>query len=299
MGHSHSSGANKHGSLWEWRDFVFSQGHLLKQLATLKYADFVQAVDSLNTISNTLSSSKGRYLIFSIIPGTDCTTILWKSRVRIQCCKMMYGDDKCESTRTMTLRQFVQVYDSIMQQCQSIEDRLNTSEACKDAASGGGNDDAARCTCGLDRAPEEEASGAEGREELGELEEDDQPQSRTPGGWLEVSTIFATVEQVSLESIDEGDCCICMEKKADIVLSCTHTYCQLCIEDWRKQHNTCPMCMDDMGNAKDLWALPDKPDADEMTAYLMSIADSKEQRRGGNPQASRQQVEEWEAVSFD
>ncbi|XP_038055165.1 RING finger protein 141-like [Patiria miniata] len=309
MGHNHSSSSSKH-SLGEWRDFLFSQGHLLKQVATLKYADFVQAVDGLNTISNTLSNSNGKYLVFSIIPGTDCTTILWKSRVRIQCCKMLCAEDRCESTRIMTLKQFVQVYDSIMQQCKSIEDRLKgrgDKERCRTdqdddfpAVTGDAKCDEkeAQCTCRLGGASEE-ASGEESRAELSAAKEGDQPHPRMPDGWLEVSTIFAAVEQVSLESIDEGDCCICMENKADIVLSCTHTYCHLCIEDWRKQHNTCPMCMGDIGTTNDLWALPDKPNADEMTTYLMSIADSKEQRRAENPQTNRPEPEEWEKVSFE
>ncbi|XP_033645626.1 RING finger protein 141-like isoform X2 [Asterias rubens] len=289
MGHNQSNVCGKQNSLSEWRDFFFSQGHLLKQIATLKYADFVKAIEGLNTISNTLSSSRGRYLVFSIIPGTDCTSMLWRSKVRVKCCKMTSAlSPECESTRTMTLKQFVQVYASIMQQCESIEDRQRSTDVT--SASGEST---------MNNNSDIEEAEDVGATEIDDESEDHQTIDSSETHWLEVSSIFATVEQVSLESTDEGDCCICMEKKSDIVLNCAHTYCQACIDDWRKQHNTCPLCMGDIGSSKDVWTLPDKPNTEEMTTYLMGIADGHAQTQPPRPTTRRSDVEEWETVPVE
>jgi hypothetical protein len=39
-------------------------------------------------------------------------------------------------------------------------------------------------------------------------------------------------------SLDE--CCICLERKPDVILPCTHSYCLPCIEQWNVDHKTCP-----------------------------------------------------------
>ena len=43
--HPHS-----HPRLSNLRDYLYSQGHILKQLATLKYVDFREAVESINKV---------------------------------------------------------------------------------------------------------------------------------------------------------------------------------------------------------------------------------------------------------
>ena len=31
----------------------------------------------------------------------------------------------------------------------------------------------------------------------------------------------------------------------EVVLECTHSFCERCIHNWRKKHNTCPLCRDE------------------------------------------------------
>ncbi|CAI2366223.1 unnamed protein product [Moneuplotes crassus] len=37
-------------------------------------------------------------------------------------------------------------------------------------------------------------------------------------------------------------CVICLENPNDIVLACTHAYCDKCIKEWRMYHRSCPLC---------------------------------------------------------
>ena len=37
-------------------------------------------------------------------------------------------------------------------------------------------------------------------------------------------------------------CPICLDKKADNVLPCLHSFCQQCIEDWYVKSECCPLC---------------------------------------------------------
>ena len=38
------------------------------------------------------------------------------------------------------------------------------------------------------------------------------------------------------------ECCICLERKVDIVLPCGHTFCSVDIEDWETRQEQCPVC---------------------------------------------------------
>lgn len=33
-----------------------------------------------------------------------------------------------------------------------------------------------------------------------------------------------------------------MESKSNLILSCTHNYCEKCIEEWQVTSDTCPIC---------------------------------------------------------
>ncbi len=37
-------------------------------------------------------------------------------------------------------------------------------------------------------------------------------------------------------------CCICMENKPNLILSCTHSYCETCIKEWQVTSLSCPVC---------------------------------------------------------
>lgn len=44
------------------------------------------------------------------------------------------------------------------------------------------------------------------------------------------------------EDEDANECAICMERKACVLLDCTHAFCDVCLEGWHEKSNTCPMC---------------------------------------------------------
>jgi len=41
---------------------------------------------------------------------------------------------------------------------------------------------------------------------------------------------------------DEDECVICMERKARVVMDCTHAFCNVCLEKWNEKSMTCPLC---------------------------------------------------------
>ena len=50
------------------------------------------------------------------------------------------------------------------------------------------------------------------------------------------------IERVTSKEIDPNsldECCICLERKPDVILPCTHSYCLSCIEQWNVDHKTC------------------------------------------------------------
>ena len=69
-------------------------------------------------------------------------------------------------------------------------------------------------------------------------------------------------------------CSICMDKKANMILPCTHMYCSECIEEWEgsdnENHDRCPHCRNRM-SSKDNWFLPDKPSQLDLNEYLVSL----------------------------
>jgi hypothetical protein len=58
---------------------------------------------------------------------------------------------------------------------------------------------------------------------------------------------------------DDEICCICMDSRSNMILSCTHNYCEQCIKEWHVTSNTCPICRAKHGE-NDGFLLADKPD---------------------------------------
>jgi hypothetical protein len=63
------------------------------------------------------------------------------------------------------------------------------------------------------------------------------------------------------ELMEENECTICMEQQVDVVLNCSHGFCQKCISDWQREHQSCPVCRAQLlveGVDRDLWVLTEK-----------------------------------------
>ena len=85
-----------------------------------------------------------------------------------------------------------------------------------------------------------------------------------------------TANEIDPNSLDE--CCICLERKPDVILPCTHSYCLPCIEQWNVDHKTCPVCRETLASTDDSWVISEGPDSldivTDIQKSLMSLADN-------------------------
>jgi hypothetical protein len=87
---------------------------------------------------------------------------------------------------------------------------------------------------------------------------------------------------------DEDICCICMETKSNLILSCTHNFCEKCIKEWQISNKSCPICRCFAGE-NDGFILADKPDyyriQDEISKSLFEITENPSVRHCKNKKA--------------
>lgn len=89
----------------------------------------------------------------------------------------------------------------------------------------------------------------------------------------------------SMNSISEFDgsiaeeCCICLDRKPDLILPCLHLFCQACIEQWNMNSKTCPVCQEKLDSAEEGWVISEIPEAGEISKEirdsLQYISDGK------------------------
>lgn len=65
------------------------------------------------------------------------------------------------------------------------------------------------------------------------------------------------------------ECCICFERRPDMLLPCTHAYCQTCIEQWAVNHKTCPICREEAGK-DEAWVMTEAPNSLEVSEDICS-----------------------------
>ncbi|XP_046546053.1 RING finger protein 141-like [Haliotis rubra] len=210
------------------------QAHLdvLKRVAHLTYEEFCQSVLELNQITKTFTDHRGKQLQFLVKKGSD-STVLWKATVRVRCMKVNTHTNKFESSRLLSLRQFIVMYREIAEQVDNLS-------AVKPL--------------------------------LGSTPID-----------ITASKIFDEVASSNLGVADENECCICMDRKSEIILSCNHEFCETCIDSWNVAHNTCPLCRCKVESTDDTWVLAEKPQSSdyesEVKGYLVGLADRMHEPR--------------------
>lgn len=76
-------------------------------------------------------------------------------------------------------------------------------------------------------------------------------------------------------TLGTGDCIICMERTADVLLPCVHSFCLVCTEQWKAMgKDWCPLCREPLQlDGKDTWVTPEDPESDELRNYLMALAE--------------------------
>ncbi|DAZ95774.1 TPA: hypothetical protein N0F65_010276 [Lagenidium giganteum] len=82
----------------------------------------------------------------------------------------------------------------------------------------------------------------------------------------------AISEAGDLPEFDEMECQICMDKKKQVVLPCTHSFCLYCFQHWTSQSKTCPTCRSklDCSEGDELWQLM-SIEVDDIGSYATDL----------------------------
>lgn len=205
----------------------------IRQLATLDYDQFLKDIEELNKMlgTRTFTDANGKRLVFAIKKGSD-SSVLWKGTVRIGCVKVDSETGKIESYRLLNLRQFLQVQRTILYQASAGE---------------GGSSSTPTATTATICSQQLEGDTCD---------------------TLTASLILNKVDDLQCQGGELDECCICLERKTDVILPCAHSYCLPCIEQWNVSNKTCPVCRETLDSTDDSWVISEKPDSAEMTAEL-------------------------------
>ncbi|XP_015916901.1 RING finger protein 141 [Parasteatoda tepidariorum] len=102
-----------------------------------------------------------------------------------------------------------------------------------------------------------------------EIENCASAKSENPSGLLKQFSASMILDEItSGENPETEDCIICMERKPEVTLPCTHAYCLFCIEQWNVSNKTCPVCRETVENTDESWVTPDIPNSSEINAEV-------------------------------
>lgn len=226
----------------EW----FRQTRSYKEIAGLSYEEFLDYIQELNEISSHFLDANGKQLVFAVKKGTD-STALWKGTVRVACVKVDSSTKAVDSYRLLSLKQFLAVFKSLQGQTAAIKEAPSSPDSSEAEATEEGPDGAV-------------ASGHS-------------PAKPRPMHLSASMFLDSALEGTSLE-----ECCVCLERKPDVILPCAHSYCLPCIEQWNVNHKTCPVCRETVQSTDDGWVISDGPDsldiATEIQKSLLELASS-------------------------
>lgn len=207
---------------------LMRHAHEIRQTASLTYVQFLESISTLNELANSYGHACGTHLLFQIRDGTD-TTMWWKGTVRIKCHKVKSDTNAIESTRVLSLKQYVCLFNEIMRQLSTVSSQQT----------------------------------------------DDGEAPAQPTNILDASFLFTGIDEHV--GVSDVECVICMDRKAEVILPCSHMYCEQCFDEWQGTHKTCPMCRATVRSGQDTWVLSEKPDDAEMAnatlGYLMGLVD--------------------------
>jgi len=107
----------------------------IKQILLLKYNDFVKLLEEFNQILKTFTTDETDFLEFSIVNGSDRSSLFWKAVIRIKCTRISKIGNCIENQAILNLHQFLSVHQSLMQQMSTLKcvtpgsgnDQINTN----------------------------------------------------------------------------------------------------------------------------------------------------------------------------
>lgn len=222
---------------------VLRQTRSLQQVSNITYEGFLASITELNEISGHFLDSNGKQLVFAVKKGSD-SSFLWKATVRIACVKIDSTTKNIDSYRCLTLKQYLRVFNSLKTQSAAVTTL-------------GDQDPKAQVAQASSSGTVEEATANVPKVDVTDAKE-----------------LLRALTDVDPNSLDE--CCICLERKPDVILPCTHSYCLPCIEQWNVDHKTCPVCRETLASTDDGWVISEGPDsldiATEIQKNLMDLA---------------------------
>lgn len=216
------------------------KAQVLQEIGQLTHEDFIKYIDELNELSRNYASPTGEQMVFLLKKGSD-TTFLWKATVRIACIKFNPDTKLIDSCTILTLRQFIQMF-------RTFQGHLETMIASEQQQNQVKSD--------------------------GFMANIEQNLLDACEGGGETSTKNSSFDKTLLE-----ECCICLDRKSDVILPCLHLFCSTCIAEWNTNKKSCPICMEKLESVDDSWVLSEIPEANEISneiqTSLLQISDEK------------------------
>lgn len=213
---------------------------VLKDLAVVTHQGVIDAVKDLNNTLQGFASDANKQIVFTLKEGTcDAYPYLWKAIIKILCFKIDKVTGRIQTRRVLDLRQFCKLYRDVLRQV--------------------------RCTR---QGEEEEWQAVDANGEVYHTVSLEEARET-----LSASMIFTRVEAVAAEDGTSDECCICMDQKAEVILSCVHSFCRGCIERWSIEHTTCPICRNEMSGNDEFWVVPDIPTKNEVGQFVLGLAE--------------------------
>ncbi len=207
------------------------------RLTVISYEEFLDNIRQLNDISGRYLDDNGKQLVFAVKRGTD-STILWRATVRIACVKVDAATKSIESCRTLSLKQFLLVYNKLRHQADAVV-------AVQEEGVCGGGEVIQR----LDDV-------------YGEIEEVADKDKKSDASDVGIGL--------------KEECIICLERVPELILPCAHSYCLPCIEQWSVNNKTCPVCRETVDDIDEGWVVSEGPDsleiATEIQKSLMNLS---------------------------
>ena len=164
----------------------------------------------------------------------------------------------------MNLRQYLKVYNALKTQAAAVKGFNTAGEKVGLVAVQEGESIGESCSTALPADESSRSSSAAARS------------TPNPYGNIDPKELIERVTSKEIDPNSLDECCICLERKPDVILPCTHSYCLSCIEQWNVDHKTCPVCRETLDSTDDGWVISEGPDALDITTdiqkNLMSLA---------------------------
>lgn len=111
--------------------------------------------------------------------------------------------------------------------------------------------------------------------QLSAVEQSQSSSSQSQVDKLTASTLLNTVDSITKRDASPSkeanqECCICLERKPEVILPCAHSYCLCCIEQWNVNNKTCPICRETLQSTDDTWVISEVPEAEEISEEIRS-----------------------------